>query len=142
MGWTLAYHHDENGNPISGTKIKDLIDAVLNGHDVKVLVMDDKRGHSYIFKTDFVFASNDGSFVCGQNPYGGVSVDQDQDRTLKWKDEDSVEGGLYNWMVIACTKGYLDITRPLLGSPERCKGKEHTREYHKMKWFIDRLIDQ
>jgi len=129
MAYRLAYKHDEKGNAIEGN-LKSLIEAVSNGCDVKVLVEDDKRG-LYIFKTDFVFVN--GGFVCAQNPYGGVSTIPDTDGTLKWNDDI-----LYNWMVIACTKGYLDITRPMVGSVERCPGKEHTREYHSMTWFIDK----
>lgn len=132
MGWTMVYRHNGKGEKIEGD-FNVLKEAVLNGHDVKVLVEeDDNRGGVYVFKTDFVFANDD--FICAQNPYGGVSVDKDTDNTLKWKKN------LYNWMVIACTKGYLDIIRPILGSNELCPGKdgkEHNREHHTMKWFVD-----
>jgi len=127
MAYRLAYKHDGKGNTVEGN-LQILIDAVLNGKSVRVLVEDDKRGHSYVFDAQLLFAKED--FVCAQNT-SIVSTDQNEDLTLRFKEK------CYYWLVIACTKGYLDITRYNLGENTRVQEKEHTREHHTMRWFID-----
>jgi len=127
MSYRLVYKHDSKGNCLEG-ELQTLINAVLNGKPVRILVEDDKRGHSYVFDGQLLFAKED--FVCAQNT-SIVSTDQDMDMTLKFKEK------CYNWLVIACTKGYLDITRYYLGKNTRVQDKEHTREQHTMKWFVD-----
>jgi hypothetical protein len=127
MSYRVAYRHDGKGNALDGS-LQILIDAVLNGRKVRVLVEDDKRGHSYVFDGEFLFAQED--FVCAQNT-SIISVDQDEDMTLRFKEK------CYKWLLIACTKGYVDITRYNLGENTRVQDKEHTREHHTMRWFID-----
>jgi len=127
MAYRLAYKHDDEGNAVEGS-LKALVEAVLNGKSVRVLVEDNKRGHSYVFDAQLLFAKED--FVCAQNT-SLVSVDQNEDLTLKFKEK------CYYWMVIACTKGYLEIIRYNIGENTRVQDKERTRESQAMKWFVD-----
>lgn len=130
MAYQLIYSHDDTGNAVDGN-LADLVDAVSNGKSLRVLVEDDIRGNGYIFDSQLTSFVKDGDVsVCAQNS-SIISNDQDTDQTLRFKDK------CYRWLVIACTKGYLDITRYFLEDDIRVPEKEHTRENHTMKWFVD-----
>lgn len=120
--WSLAYAHDQNGNPTFGD-INTLINAVQNGHRVRVLI--DRSDSQYAFDAESLWIRN--GIVYAQNT-SSVSVTFEGD-VLKFQDDS------YHYMFIASTKGDHDAIRWSVG--------EHTPRGHnlakeKMKWFIDK----
>ncbi|NEP35887.1 hypothetical protein [Moorena sp. SIO3B2] len=120
--WSLAYAHDANGNRTAGN-INDLINAVQNGYQVRVLM--DSGDVQYITYAENIWVKKNG-IVYVQNT-SHVSATSDGD-VVKFQDDS------YWWMIIVSTKGDRDMIRWNVG--------EHTPRGHNndtiaMKWFVD-----
>ncbi|NEQ83514.1 MAG: hypothetical protein F6K26_25935 [Moorea sp. SIO2I5] len=119
--WSLAYAHDANGNRTAGD-INDLINAVQNGSQVRVLMV--HGNEQYITYAENITIKNEIVYV-QNNSHVSIIFEGD---VLKFQDDS------YWWMVIVSTKGDRDKIRWNVG--------EHTPRGHDndkvaMKWFVD-----
>ena len=114
LPWQLAYHHDANGNVISGWKYG-LISAVLSGARVRVVT-----GTSYSTETDNVHV------------HGGHVFAQLLQHVSKasW---DRFQNNAYWWWVFVSTKGVRQMTRYSVGSnTHRGTNSDKTS----IKWYV------
>lgn len=146
MTWSLAYAHDEDGQPTEGQRER-LIEAVVSGHSVRFLLFLD----DYQYVTDAqclwvwrenVYAQNTShlSMDFFQKSQGELrpvfpnahaddeSVDPDGEFVLRFQDRS------YWWMLLADTQANLDMNRYLIGT-HVSNGHSQTRAA--MKWFVN-----
>jgi len=112
--WQLAYHHDEDGNAVSGLKYS-LISAVLSGARVRVVI-----GKSYSTEADNVQVHGSHVFAQLLQHVSKASWDTFQDNA-------------YWWWVIVSTDGVMQMTRYNVGSNTH-RGTNSLKR--SIKWYV------
>ena len=114
LSWQLAYHHDGNGNGISGWKFS-LVSPVLSGARVRVVV-----GTSYSTEADNVHVHGHHVFAQLLQHVSKASWDKFQDNA-------------YWWWVIVSTNGGMQMMRYNVGSnTHRGTNSKKTS----IKWYV------
>lgn len=121
--WQLLYAHDCGGEPTAGD-LNLLIEAIRNGHRVRMLIEFKHKNQEYITEAENIWIKNNTVFA--QNT-SLVSVSFHRDKLSFHEDS-------YHCMMVVSTKGDLDTIRWSVGEHKK---RGHTQDKVAVKWFVD-----
>ncbi|RXJ79022.1 hypothetical protein [Arcobacter sp. F2176] len=121
FAWQMVYHNDENGNVVSG-KLEVLIDAINNGHNVRV--MREINGIKNVVDADEIYIKDNKVYMTNTR---AISIQEDG---TKYKFQPTA----YHFFILYDTDGNFHMSRWLVGINQKL-----SEEYMNvdLKWFID-----